>query len=152
MRFGGAVVTVARCSHADVKNLRAPRHKFPMQTFPQFLAAALVKGTLRKFSRLHADYLQQEQQIMSTTTDQTSNPTLNQGASSGAPARVGVDKLVSAEQSNRPVTAVTVGSQVNVGQIKQVGHKSYEGSNAGEHRGHTADAHLPNNPGPREQK
>ena len=88
---------------------------------------------------------------MSTTTDQTTNPTLNQPAS-GAPARVGIAKLVPAEQSSHVLPAVTAGSQVVVGPVKQVGHKSYEGSNAGEHRSQAADVVLPNNPGPRDAK
>ena len=40
--------------------------KQSMQSFPQYLAAALMKGTQRKFSRLHADYLEEEQQVTDT--------------------------------------------------------------------------------------
>src|SRR5437899_1905594 len=110
-----------------------------MQSFPEYCAAALIKGTLRHHARLYADWLQELQ--MSTTTDQTKNPTLSQPAS-GAPARVGVAKLPSQ----------TVVTKVEVGPVKQVGHKSFEGSNSGEHRNQAADSVLPNNPGPREVK
>src|ERR1700687_5653568 len=120
-----------------------------MQSFPQYLAAALVNGTLRKFSRLHADYL--EQSLMSTTTDVSKNPTLSQPAS-GAPARVAVAKLTPAEQGDKRPSGHNVESQVTVGPVKQVGHQSFEGSNAGDHRPEAADAMLPNNPAPREPK
>src|SRR5258708_6166270 len=33
------------------------------QSFEQYLAAALIKGTLRHFSRLHADYLQEQHRM-----------------------------------------------------------------------------------------
>jgi hypothetical protein len=79
---------------------------------------------------------------MSSTTDQTTNPTLNQSANSGAPARVGVAKLPSS----------TVVTQVEVGPVKVVGPKTLEGSHPGDHRPQAADATLPSNPGPREAR
>jgi hypothetical protein len=89
---------------------------------------------------------------MATTTDQTSNPSLNQGASPDAPARVGVAKLAASLSADKITSGMSLNSQLpDIGaEIKQVGHKSYEGSNAGDHRGQTADAVLPSNPGPRE--
>jgi hypothetical protein len=78
---------------------------------------------------------------MATTTDQTSNPSLNQGASSDAPARVGVKPT-----SNPSTSRMGVSSQVNVGPIKQTGHKTLGGSNPGDHRPQSSDAVLPSNP------
>jgi hypothetical protein len=89
---------------------------------------------------------------MSTTTDQTTNPTLTQPASAAPPARVGVAKLAASPSADKTTSNMNVGSQVTVGPVKQVGHQSFEGSNAGEHRPQAADATLPSNPGPREAR
>jgi hypothetical protein len=44
-----------------------------MKSFPQFLAAALITGTQRHFSRLHADYLEI---TMSETTNNFTVPSV----------------------------------------------------------------------------
>lgn len=44
-----------------------------MQSLPQFIAAALIKGTLRHFSRLNADYLEHQ---MSNDTNNFSVPSV----------------------------------------------------------------------------
>ncbi len=84
----------------------------------KYIASQIVRGTQRKFSRMHSDYLEQR---MSETTNN-----------------------------------MTVGSQVNVGRIKQVDHRAIEGSNApsnfveGESQDFSTEA-FKSQPGPRSE-
>lgn len=48
--------------------------------------------------------------------------------------------------------AASQNSEVRPVEVKQVGHKTIEGSNAGDHRSQAAPAVLPDNPAPREPR
>jgi hypothetical protein len=46
------------------------------QTLEQYLARAILQGTRKSFSRLHGDYLEQEQHRMSETTNNMTVPSV----------------------------------------------------------------------------
>lgn len=117
----------------------------------QYLAAALLKGTQRKFSRLHADFLEI---TMSTPTDNNINEQNGQARPAvGRPANVealGVKPLPGSTGVDNTTSGMSVGSQVTVGPIKPVDRKTIIGSTPGDFRSQAAPAVLPNNAGPRE--
>src|SRR5882762_7078266 len=94
-----------------------------MQSFPQYLAAALIKGTRKHLSALHADFLEQQMSLQDA-----------------------MDNMQNGLAKDTTTNNVTVGSQVSVGPIKPSDSKTLEGSYPGDHRPQAADATLPNNP------
>jgi hypothetical protein len=97
--------------------------------FNQFLAAALIKGTRRHFSRLHADYLETENTM--------SFERATEKMQSGLPYKEDAGNTM------------TVGSQVDLGPIKPVDRKTLEGSTPGDFRAQADDVTMPAQPGPR---
>jgi len=108
------------------------------QSLSQYLAAALLNGTRKQFSTLHADYLEQEKEHpMSTPTSES----LNGDKLLGQQPRVAIDRGAStsslqADGSKLAAdsTSTTEPFQPRPIVVKQVDHNALVGSNQGDHR------------------
>ena len=123
------------------------------QTFEQYLASAIMHGTRKHFSALHADFLEQQMSEVSNVNDQKN---LNMRSQSiGSPAD-GKKLANSPEQGSSVTSGMSLSSPVTVGPIKPVDRKTIEGSTPGDHRAPALKADITafakNSPGPREPK
>lgn len=121
------------------------------KTISEYLADRIIRNQMRvKFSHAHADFLQERANEMSTPTSSTLN-----GGSTMIPEQT--SDANKASEGQRPLAkdatgnVYTVGSQVNVGPIKYVDAKEFDGDRGGDTRAKAAPAVLPNQPNPREQ-
>jgi hypothetical protein len=151
----------------SLKNSTHPAVNISMQSLEQYLAAALLHGTRRKFSRLTADYLEEKQTMSTNKTSCTTTglavgdneanrtpigravPNDPQSLAAVAPAR-----LPSEASSDSINSGFSVTSQIPAPTAKCVDADHLEGSNKGDHRApaNTSDltAFAKNSPGPRE--
>jgi hypothetical protein len=132
------------------------------QTFEQYLSAAIVRGTRKQFSRLHADYLEIQ---MGLPTRNTSCTTTGLGVSDTRVNRIATqvtDEANAASEGTKPTASsadlspMGEASQPTPIVVKPVDRKTITGSTPGDSRssGDSAKAaidQIKNPPSPREQ-
>jgi hypothetical protein len=125
-----------------------------METLSEYLVRH--RKSLKHFSALHGDYLQQKRAIEMSTP--TSSNSLNTSGSAPVkiqtgPARDMFLKPVSPsteKQEGKFTQGMGINSPVTVGPIKPVDRRTIEGSTPGDFRAQASPAVLPDSPAPRE--
>jgi len=118
--------------------------------FSSYLAREIVRGTRKSFSAMHGDFL--AQLYVKEKTKTMGTPTTS-GINTSATHEASLDRSkIGSPADGRKLnatgsTGVTINSGLNVGKnsevtpitVKQVDHKTIEGSNPGDHRAQPGD-------------
>jgi hypothetical protein len=116
------------------------------QCIADHIAAAIFRGTRKRYSSLLADAIQEFQNMSTATSSNDLSKILNQTSDNGG------------LQTDRPtfkpaadLTGMNSQSQVPAPVAKPVGFKTLEGSYSGDHRGQAAQPVMPPQPAVRDE-
>ena len=131
-------------------------------TLESFVASAIMHGTRKRFSTLHAEYLEQKR------ANRMATPTSSNGLNTSAHSEKSLDRshigfpADGRKLNGSGTTGTSINSGVNAAQpselrpvtVKDVDSKTLEGSHAGDHRAPNTGAGVTdfakNAPGPRD--
>jgi hypothetical protein len=126
-----------------------PVPKF-MQSLSEYVAAQIIRGSKKRFSKLHGDFLQQKRETMKSTSCTTTGLAVNDSEASRHPVQVDADpsaategKTLASRYAGQPGInsglAAEQNSQLRPVSVKPVDRRTIEGSTPGDFRAKPGD-------------